>query len=110
MADIVFKLEGREVTFDAIPESPTKSILSDFKAAVEGQLDAIKCERHHRGPLITIYADDDHFEGFGFGLGTCCPEFGQKVRSLIMLPVRLPSDDSSTLHIATQTLILGEYE
>ncbi len=110
MSCIVFKVEGREVEFEMIPGGPTKSILDDFRKAVSDQLEGVECVKHHCGPLITMYADDEHFEGFGFGLGTCCPEFAQKVRALIVLPVRLPSSDSSTVHIATQTVLFGDYE
>ena len=110
MANIIFKIEGREVDFDQIPNGPTKNILDAFKKAVVDQLESAECKIHHREPIITMYAEDDQFEGFGFGLGSCCPEFGNVVRSLITLPVRLPSNDSSTLHIATHTVILGDYE
>ena len=110
MADIIFKVEGREVDFNQIPNGPTKDILGAFKKAVADQLESVECKVHHREPIITMYADDDQFEGFGFGLGTCCPGFGTVVRSLITLPVKLPSNDSSTLHIATHSVILGDYE
>ena len=110
MASIIFKFEGREVEFDEIPDGPTKTILDDFRTAVLSQLETVECKKHHCEPVITMYADDDHFEGFGFGLGSCCPEFAQAVRSLITLPVKLPTDDSSTLHIATRTVLIGEYE
>jgi hypothetical protein len=110
MIKIIFKIEGREVGFNDIPNGPTKKILHDFKTAVEAQVESVECKRHHRGPVITMYADDKQFEGFGIGLGTCCDEFGKALRTLITLPVKLPSSDSSTLHIATQTVIFGDYE
>ncbi len=84
MVKFLFKIDNKEIPFETLPPGAVREEFNKLKSMIAGQLQALKCEKHHNEPTVILQAAGNKV--ILAGVGACCPEFLSTVNSHIKVP------------------------